>query len=308
MKRTIQLCLTLGILASFALLAPPAMAARKVMVIGDSWAYGFYPNLGSQFASHGHGDWEVYGDVLGVPVAIPGSLADNFASNAAGVMDTVKSGLVIYPETEAVVISLGGNDFWPNYLSQGPAIFDAIESDLRVVVDQILSVRDVEIVFTGYDVLKFDKSDVCVLFALNFFGVVFPWEVTPLFMEIGSRQQAIANDYPQVTHLNLFGTCQGSPGAPNLAEWSPSDSVAGDGGDCLHLSEYGETLFTTEIYCQYFAPRFGESCSGPAPWSAASDAQAGTLAPSPGSKACNGLAFFLAPLAAVLLWKGFRKR
>lgn len=313
MSRFLNLFLSIGVFCSLVFAASEAPAARKVMVVGDSWAYGFYPNLDSQFATYGHGDWDVYADVQNpwgvmVPVAIPGATAENFGSNAGGVMDLVKRGLQIYPETEVVVISLGGNDFWPNYMSQGAGIFVAIENNLRVVVDEILATRDVDILFTGYDVLKFDKSDFCLLFALNYFGVVFPWEVTPLFMEIGAAQQRIANDYPEVTCLNLFGTGQGRPGSPDLTKWSPATYVASSTDDCLHLSETGENKFTKEIYCQYFAPRFSETCK-PAPVCGAAP---GVSASMPGADLsailCGFVFFLLVPAGTVIGWKRHRRR
>ena len=274
-----------------------AMAATKVLCIGDSWGYAIPDPLNTHFNTHGHADWDV------LNLAVPGATADVYANDAAGVLTLTLNTLAATPSIEVVLISLGGNDLWPNYLSQGWAIYAAIESDLRAIVEAILGVRpDVDIVFTGYDILKFDKSNECLLFAYNFFGLVLPWEVSPLFIEIGNRQAAIDADYPEVTYLNLFGTGQGNPGSPNILEWSPSAYVADDNVDCIHLSTSGFSKFTLEMYCRYFAPRFGQSCTATT-WAAASVAGSGEA--SQGLSATgNGLVFLLAaPLAALLVWK-----
>jgi len=296
MKRPVSLLLALTALVLWATPNPAALAADKVLAIGDSWGYAIPEPLNTHFDTHGHADWDV------LNLAVPGGTADAYANDAAGVLTATQTILAATPSIEVVLISLGGNDLWPNYLSQGAAIFTAIENDLRVVVNAILGVRpDVDIVFTGYDILKFDKSNECLLFAYNFFGVVLPWEVSPLFIEIGNRQAAIDADYPEVTYLNLFGTGQGNPGSPNILEWSPSAYVADDNLDCLHLSSSGYTKFTLEIYCQTFAPRFGQSCTA-GPWGAAS--VAGTGEPSGDLSVRGGLALLLTvPLAAVLLWR-----
>ena len=181
MKRGLFLSVTLGLLLAVMPAFSQALAANKVLAIGDSWGYAIPDPLNGHFNTNGHGDWDV------LNLAVPGGSADAYASDMAGVLTLTLNTLAASPGIEVVLISLGGNDFWPNYMSQGSAVFTAIENDLRYIVAQILNVRpDVDIVFTGYDVLKYDKSDICLLFALTYYGVIFPWEVTPLFMEIGA--------------------------------------------------------------------------------------------------------------------------
>ncbi len=304
MKKVLFICLTLGILISFGAANSSVMAATKVVMIGDSWGWSMPDPLNTHFNNNGHGDWDV------LNLSVPGATADAYASDLGGALTLVLNTLAITPSVEVVAICLGGNDFAFGYGGAGSAIFTQIEDDLRYIVDQILAVRpDLDIVFTGYDILKYDKSEFCLLFAFNYFGLVLPWEVTPLFQEILAAQQRIANDYPEASALNLFGTGQGNPGSPNIFQWSPSSYVASEDLDCLHLSSSGYTKFTREIYCQYFAPRFGENCAGPI-CSVAPGAYAGGAGSGTSARVHGFVILFLVPLATIAAWKRWwvRKR
>ncbi len=301
MKRILAI-LSLSLLVTVFAGQRPSYALEKVFVIGDSWAYALADPLNNQMANHGHANYHVYN------FALAGTTADAYANNVGGALDLTLTLLVAMPTIEVVFISLGGNDLWTMYPSLGDGVFSEIEADLRYLVDRILAARpDVQILFAGYDVLKFDKSDFCLLFAYNCFGRIFPWEVTPLFIEVGNAQQRIAHDYSSVTYLNLWGTGQGTPGSPDITKWSPSSYVASGDEDCLHLSDYGYNKFALQIYCNYFAPRFGESCSGSS-WGAASVAEAGLrYSISAHSEGMNILAILIIPLGAFFMLKVTRK-
>lgn len=235
----------------------PVQAANRVVAIGDSWGALLPPAMDTQFDLHGHGDYDV------LNIAIPGSTANSYATNMAGILDTTVATIAVLPEIQFVFISIGGNDLVGQYPSLGSGVFAQVEADLRTVIDRILAVRpDVEILMAGYDVLKFDKSDFCLVLAYTQFGKVLPWEVTPLFLELGARQSAIDASYAKVTYVNLWGTGQGSPGSPNLLAWSPSSYVATPDEDCVHLSDAGYTQFAAQIYNSYFAPRLAPKCGG----------------------------------------------
>lgn len=289
MRKSSWLCIAL--LAVLLMAAGPAMATNRVLAIGDSWGAAIPSPLNSELASHGHGTYQV------LDRAQPGSTAELWAD---GWLLTV-AGDLANPDIEVVLISLGGNDLLGFYPGQGSAVFDQIETDLRTIVDVILGVRpDVDIVFTGYDILKFDNL-LCAALAQDRFGTFLPWEVNPLFIEIRNRQQAIANDYPAVTSLNLFGTGQGSPGSPDIFSWATVDNYV-NMDDCIHLTSSGYNKFVYELYCAYFAPRFGETCSGPGPICSVAAPGARSLPFSGGDGADLAVMFGL-PLAAVLFWR-----
>jgi lysophospholipase L1-like esterase len=271
----------------------PAHAANRVVMIGDSWGAALPSYLEAQFDQHGHPDWDV------LNLAIPGATADAYASNAGGVLDVVAATLAATPEAQYVTISLGGNDLVGGYASLGNDVFANIEDDLRTIVARIFSVRpDIQIALLGYDLLKWDKSAACLLLAYNQFqGHVLPWEVNPLFLEIGNRLNAVSQSYANVTVVNepfgLWGTGQGHPGAPDLFAWSPSTYVAGDDLDCLHLSNAGYTQFAGQIYAKYFKTRLDGGGCKPA---------------APGAPIAGGLAPILPPIAGWRWWRTRRRR
>lgn len=297
MRKTGCLAMILGMLFFVAFVPSAAMATNKVLVIGDSWGFGYADNLQTQFATHGHGDWEV------VNAALLASTADAWADPAvlSPIIDALNS---IYPSINYVVVSLGGND-----LHLGSP-YEQIEADLRTIVQRLSNEANYVqgIVLPGYDILNYGQSTECQLLALAFFGVVFPWEVNPLYLELGNRQQIVANEFPEATYLNLWGTGQGNPGSPNISEWSSSGYVS---SDCIHLNETGYNQFTEEIYCQYFAPTaLGENCNPGPVYAATANAEAASYGSSSlmGSGTFNGLSLLLFPTGVVLFMRFFRRK
>ncbi|MBK7975062.1 MAG: hypothetical protein IPK07_17860 [Deltaproteobacteria bacterium] len=273
----------------------PASANNKVILFGDSWGALMGSALATQFDLNGHADYDV------LNLSIPGSTADAYANNAGGVMDATLAYIVATPEVQYVVISLGGNDMHALYPSQGLNANVLIEADLRVIVDRINAARPgLQILLTGYDILKWDKSNECLLIAYaTFQGHVLPWEVNPVYMDYASHLSAISASYANVTYVNeplgLWGTGQGNPGVPNLLAWSPSSYVASDNLDCVHLSSGGYNQFTAQIYAKYFKPRLG----GGTP--------CGTIAGS-GSAAAKSLAMALPVLVPMMVASRLRRR
>lgn len=269
--------------------AAPALANNKVIMIGDSWGATLPSYLQTQFDQNGHPDYDV------LNLAVYGATADAYASNAGGILDLVAATIANTPEVQYVTISLGGNDLVGGYPGQGNGVFASIEEDLRTIVNRILGVKpNLQIALLGYDLLKWDKSTACLVLAYNQFqGHVLPWEVNPLFIEIGNRMAAVSQSYPNVTYVNepfgLWGTGQGNPGSPNLLAWSPSAYVASDNLDCLHLSNAGYTQFASQIYKKYFKPRVDGGCSPT------------------GAPVTSGLAPVLLPFAATR-WARTRRR
>jgi hypothetical protein len=300
MKKVAILSLILGIILLTAWAPSIARAEEKVMVIGDSWPAGYADNLDSQFQSHGHGTWDV------ANWAVPGSTADAWASDTAGVLTNTILYLNLKPSINYVVVSVGGNDLVTGYPAYGDGVFDLIEEDLRTIVQRLSNETYwlLGIVLPGYDILKWDKSTFCLALAQSQFGSILPQVVNPLFLEVGARQQIVAGEFPKAEYLDLWGTGQGKPGDPNIYAWSPSTYVNSSTEDCLHLSETGYTKFTTEIYCQYFAPTaFGQTCSTGPVCSVAPGAAAGRTVLD-GSAMGNGIVFlFLAPMATAIFWK-----
>jgi lysophospholipase L1-like esterase len=263
--RSARLLLSAMTLVATALLfvaATPAHANNKVILFGDSWGALMGSPLASQFDANGHSDYDV------LNLSIPGSTADQYATNFGGVMDVTLAYIIATPEVQYVVISLGGNDLHALYASQGLNANAIIEQDLRVVIDRINAARPgLQILITGYDLLKWDKSPECLLLASTVFvGQLLPQQINPIYLDYASHLNAVSASYANVTYVNepfgLWGTGQGNPGAPNIFAWSPSSYVASDSADCVHLSTSGFNLFTAQIYAKYFKPRLGAGTCG----------------------------------------------
>ncbi len=237
--------------------ASPALANNKVILFGDSWGALMGSPLATQFDVNGHSDYDV------LNLSIPGSTADAYANNVGGVMDLTLAYIVATPEVQYVVISLGGNDLHALYPSQGLNSNAIIEQDIRVIVDRINSTRPgLQILLTGYDILKWDKSTECLLLAATVFqNQILAPQINPIYLDLGSHLNAVSGSYANVTYVNeplgLWGTGQGSPGLPNILAWSPSSYVASENLDCVHLSSSGYNQFTAQIYAKYFKPRLG---------------------------------------------------
>jgi lysophospholipase L1-like esterase len=291
MRKAAVLSLIFGIVLLIAWPMSIARAEEKVMVIGDSWPAGYADNLQTQFSTHGHSTWKV------ANWAVPGSTADAWASDVAGVLSNTILYLNLNPSINYVVVSLGGNDL------HGGFPFDQIEEDLRTVVRRLSNETYwlLGIVLPGYDILDWDRSQDCLLLGAALFGSVLPGVINPLYLEVGARQQIVAGEFPKATYLNLWGTGQGTPGSPNIYAFSPTSYV---GDDCIHLTETGYNKFTQEIYCQYFAPTaFGQTCSTGPVCSVVPGAVTGKVALD-GSAVGNGIVFlFLAPIATAIFWK-----
>lgn len=290
-SRSHLVCLGVAVAVSAILVtAARAVAADRVVMIGDSWGAALPPYLEAQFDQNGHPDYDV------LSLAVPGATADAYATNVGGILDVVAATIAASTDVRYVTISLGGNDLVGGYPGLGYGVFQQIEDDLQVIVDRVLAAKpSVQIVLLGYDVLKWDKSAACLVLAFNQFqGHVMPWEVNPLFLEVGNRMHAVSQRHRNVTYVNepfgLWGTGQGSPGQPNLLAWSPSAYVASDDLDCLHLSNAGYTQFANQIYRKYFKARLDAGGCPPAP---------------AGAPIMGGIAPMLPPFAA---WRWVRTR
>lgn len=217
-------------------------AVRTWTIMGDSWGALLLDPTKDEFQQRG------LTNVAVLQTSIPGSTAAMWAANVNGILDVVKTAVAISPPNPVVYVSLGGNDLIQGYISQGNAVFDQIETDLRTISTELTSVRpDVTVVFAAYDILKMDKSLFCLVSAQLFFNSFLPWDVNPLFFEIGRRQAEIGAEHPQVVYTNVWGTLQGHTGFPNPLLWSPGTYFPDDELDCVHLNEEGYRLFIDAV-------------------------------------------------------------
>ncbi len=250
MARYVSLGLLLvGLTMAILTPSPPADAAsglRRFIIMGDSWGYLMLDPFKAEFDQRGLGNlFDVW------QTSIPGTTAEFWANNELGALDVVTDWIAIDPTRPVVYISLSGNDVLQQYPTEGMAVFEGIEADLRAIVDALVAARpDVRILLAGYDILNFDRSEFCQTVAQTIFGSNAPQDINPLFLQLGDIQAALDADYPQVIYTNLWGTLQGQPGEPDITSWSPEFWLPEDENDCVHLNEWGYRRFIDAMFDQ----------------------------------------------------------
>lgn len=237
-----------GVTGSAAVAAAP-QGLRRFTIMGDSWGYLMLDPFKAEFAQRGLSRIDV------LQTSIPGSTAEFWADNVGGVLDVIKELIRVDPARPTVYISLSGNDLLQRYPLEGEAVFAEIETDLRTIADELTAVRaDVRIILAGYDILNFGRSPFCQDAAQLIFGATTPELVNPILLRLGTIQQAVAADYPQVTYVNLWGTLQGYPGQPDITQWSPEVWMANDDNDCIHLNAWGYRRFIDAMFDVLLGP------------------------------------------------------
>ncbi len=230
-------------------MAVPAAAHNSFTVIGDSWGFLFYGEFRDNMVDAGYGNMFEY-----YMRAIPGTEASQWVSNDQWcplLFLLVKFLVRNDTGTPHVLISLGGNDLVNDYDVWGVSIYDRIEADLRMLVDDLIDENsDVVIIFSGYDIVNMYKNQYCTDWAIDLLGSAEPAVVNPGLIELGNRQAAVAADYPNVYYANVFGALQGTPGNPNINEYSPVHYFTDYPfwrEDCIHMGLDGYDVFTQAL-------------------------------------------------------------
>ncbi len=228
----------------------PQDERATLVYAGDSWGFFSFFTLRQQLIAAGHQeDYEI------INRAMPGSHASQWAEG--WFTRSVERVIEDSPGIPIVLISLGGNDFMYGdirYSGGGldDPIYDLIEEDLHTVVQRLIATRsDVLILFTGYDLVNLDKTQECRDLAVELSGTTAPEATNPLIIELGELQRRVAEDYPNVFYADAFGALQGTPGAPDIYQWSPLIYFIGYPGwdqDCIHMGDDGYTVFTGALY------------------------------------------------------------
>jgi lysophospholipase L1-like esterase len=235
--------------------AEPSARQRHLYVIGDSWAdlmMAQYGTIDAELAQRGLGFVTTFDYAVGGSTARAWVADAPCGSSCAGFFTEMKTALANDGTNRPIVfITLGGNDLLGRYRAGpgvGNAVFDEIEADLDTIVSDLLAARsDALIVIGGYDILNFQSSFYCSVFALFAMGADTPRPVNALFLEGQARQSLVASRYGHVTAVNVAGALQGSPGNPNYSTWSPTQYVD---SDCIHLTAAGFEIYMDAIFDQ----------------------------------------------------------
>ncbi len=182
--------------------------ARRVVIAGDSWSAGFVPATIDEFAERGYGDTVVSWEFT----SIPGSTADEWASNDGGKLDTLELVLDLDPPAEILLLSISGNDIhdmigdgyddWPTFLRDWRK--QSIVDDTMRIVDTALGGRpDLHVVLIGYDYLHYEFNDLAYGM-----GDMSTDEYNLLFAEIGLMELLEASSRPRLHYAHNFGWLQ----------------------------------------------------------------------------------------------------
>ncbi|MEL6345087.1 MAG: SGNH/GDSL hydrolase family protein, partial [Myxococcota bacterium] len=217
--------------------------ADDVVVFGDSWAQGSGEDLGRVLDEHSTGltvdNRGVGGTTAGFWATQPNALPDAVTEN---------------PDARWVWLSIGGNDIFAHHAAgEGANAGERVNTDIRIMLDALFSRHpDIRVVIFGYDFVNFEQSTDCITQAFLLFGPTTTPAVNQIFLDqIGAIQQAIADDYPNVTYVPLWGTLQaadGVPGAPNVLLPSPKNYFA----DCIHPTHEGYRIIHRALYDRYW--------------------------------------------------------
>ena len=248
------LCAGLALSLTLAFAAP--VQAAEVVVFGDSWGAFAADELQTVLTFNGHSDVAVDNK------AVAGSTADYWVNVAP---DAFAAAVTANPDAEHVWLSIGGNDVLAyNAAQQGDLAGQDVDADIRAMLDGLFAVHpDVNVVMFGYDFVNFEMSPECIALGLAYFHGLATPDINQIFLDdIGEVQRRIAEDYENVTYVDVWGTLQqagGIPGAPNVYRPSPSEFM----GDCIHANDEGYFLLMQALYDGYFAEALpeGTGCS-----------------------------------------------
>jgi hypothetical protein len=227
----------------------------QVLNWGDSWAWLGQAELKAELAAHG---------VKLTTHAIPGSPVAAYVATPKILMKAVKKS-----KAQAVVLSIGGNDFlegMPKFHSPDKILAEMLVDTDRILMPLFEAFPDVHVYQFGYEILDWAGSAACKRYSgPEFRGVCSSWMDTTCCVKTQQKYlqtlyvDALAAKYHGKYNyhgVNLLGTLQkagGVPGAdvgkPVLTKYSPSQFVRLDSSvlGCVHLTISGYTVLYKEL-------------------------------------------------------------
>jgi lysophospholipase L1-like esterase len=212
------------------LMARPAWADQAI-AFGDSWAEQGADELQAALRAGG------YPALLVDERALGGTTTTYWVTTQP--MELVYA-VDENPDARWIWISLGGNDSIAGRM-QGMTpqqITAQIDGNLRALLDTLFAVHsDVLVVMFGYDYTNFDAAG-CPAERDAIFGAGSNQALVnqTIMTEVGAVQAQIAEDYPNVAYVPLWGAMQRAAGLPSDAT---QPSPAGLMADCLHPNTDG---------------------------------------------------------------------
>jgi len=264
-----------------ALISEQAHAAKRVLLVGDSWAQLMwkYRSLSTQFKAFGVGQHTEDG----AQTAIGGTTAAFWAANTG----TLQAQLRANPTIDCVNLVLGGNDLWVWNTgwsqAQTDAHLDQVQANLYTVARACLDVRpNIKVVLHGYDYINLWDS-----VAADFFGSAgllwaalgqpSPAQINGLFVGLDQRKKALTTYDARIKFVQCTGALQvvggfsnilpgqaptyspfpgGNPGLPSPIKFFPVINNKPKKYDPIHLTQEGYKWHSWMVTAFFYQPYF----------------------------------------------------
>lgn len=264
-----------------AVCAPGAHAAKRVLLVGDSWAQLMwkYKSLSTNFKAFGVGQHTEDGSVT----AIGGTTAAIWAANTG----IIQQQLILNPTIDCVNLVLGGNDLWVWNTgwsqAQTDAHLDTVKANLNTICQAALAVRpNIKVVLHGYDYINLWDTVVAdpfgqagLLWAA--LGQPTPAQLNGLFAGLEQRKIQLAQGNSRIKYVQCFGTLQvvggtsaaipgqapsyapfpgGNPALPTPVKYFPLTSTRPKKYDPIHLTQEGYKWHSWMATAAFYQPYF----------------------------------------------------
>lgn len=270
-----------ALLAVAVFFAPGAHAAKRVLLVGDSWAAYMwkYKSLSTNFKAFGVGQHTEDGSVT----AIGGTTAAIWAANTG----IIQQQLILNPTIDCVNLVLGGNDLWVWNTSwsqaQTDAHLDSVKANLSTICQAALAVRpNIKVVLHGYDYINLWDSVVADPFGTAglmwvSLGQPTPAQLNGLFLGLDQRKMALAQSNSRIKYVQCNGTLQvvggtsavipgqapsyspfpgGNPALPSPIKYFPLTSTSPKKYDPIHLTQEGYKWHSWMATAAFYQPYF----------------------------------------------------
>jgi len=250
-----------GIVVFVILVFPTALAADRILIIGDSWGWRREATLREVIVSrHGQGD---------VSVTAPPRVITSYSLSSPEGLANISDWLSAYPDTTIVHLSIGANDLNVTPDTAGTEheadVLASIMGNVETVADHLLTLRpDLQIYWSSYDYFRPRLK----------FGT--PAEMNAIYLTFNEACAEFAQTRgPPLTYGDMYGTLQVAfgfdgvqtsphdpsfpipPGDASLPDpqW-PSPAAAFLPRDPEHLNEAGWLALAEAQYASYYGPLF----------------------------------------------------
>jgi hypothetical protein len=254
-------------------------SSKRILMVGDSWSWipwTLYTSMDDNLDKYGFTDLDAYSTQ---DLSVNGKKTKYLLDTA--ILAKIDSALVDNPKIDIINLSIGGNDFlrgWTRTMTtyQSDSVLVSIVARIDTIIQKIWDIDStIKVHLPMYDFPNFEEVINSTFFPNQhpFYeaweGMEFPnfLEINTQLVNIGSKAQALTNQYSHVTYVNSAGLMQNIYGQTTPLAVAPGGTYAPGtsplpGGfpnypspinalrdyalgvyDCFHLNEAGYRHF-----------------------------------------------------------------